>query len=308
VLGVLIFDTTLVSVSRLRRGRSIFQGGSDHTSHRLVRLGLSQPRAVLTLYLAAVALGAAAIFITRWPPLLANLAFAGLVAAGLALLAFFDRVEPALSGDPPLALLPGGGGLAEAARAAAELSREVVLLLAPRRVAGEVRPSREEVAEALAALAEDPPAARRLLAGGLAEAWWEDLNTLNRVLRLNGVAWSVLAEPLADLPAPDAGWELDGQTAPEVLAAVKKAQLVLLGPGDPAVNLAPLLAAPGMRAALRGARGPRLFAGPAAAQAAVEAWLGEPTPATSGARLALEMHNRLLRQAAGQAKTGHAAG
>src|SRR5258708_26822199 len=68
VLGVLIFDTVLVSLSRLRRRRSIFEGGSDHTSHRLVQIGLSQPRAVLTLYITATALGLAAIFIARAPP------------------------------------------------------------------------------------------------------------------------------------------------------------------------------------------------------------------------------------------------
>ncbi len=33
------------------------QGGKDHTSHRLVSLGLSQRAAVLTLYAVSVALG-----------------------------------------------------------------------------------------------------------------------------------------------------------------------------------------------------------------------------------------------------------
>ena len=50
--GVAIFDTTLVMVSRLAHRRSPFQGGQDHTSHRLVRLGMSVPVAVTTIYAA----------------------------------------------------------------------------------------------------------------------------------------------------------------------------------------------------------------------------------------------------------------
>ncbi len=49
VLIIPIFDTALVSFTRLQTGRSIAQGGRDHTSHRLVLLGLSEERAVLTL-------------------------------------------------------------------------------------------------------------------------------------------------------------------------------------------------------------------------------------------------------------------
>jgi hypothetical protein len=297
VLGVLIFDTTLVSLSRLRRGRSIFQGGSDHTSHRLAQLGMGQARAVLTLYLTAAALGLAAGFITRAPVAAANLAFAALLAAGGLALVFFERIEPRLAGDPPLVLIPGGGGLAEAVRAALPLSQDVVLLLAPRRVAGVVQPARGEVVEAVAALAEDPAAVRRLLAGGLGEDWWRDLNGLNAALRLKGVVWALSAEPADELPAPspDAVWP--GLAQPEAAAALARARLILLGPGDPAINLAPVLFAPGVRAALLAARGERLWVGPEAAQAQLAAWLGAPT------RWQRDVQAALLRQAAGQAKT-----
>ncbi|MGH7804169.1 MAG: hypothetical protein ACREQJ_07455 [Candidatus Binatia bacterium] len=61
-LLVPILDTSLVTITRVLRGRSIAQGGRDHSSHRLVRLGLSEPDAVKLLWgLAAVAGGAAAI-------------------------------------------------------------------------------------------------------------------------------------------------------------------------------------------------------------------------------------------------------
>ncbi len=50
ILAVPIFDTLTVAWLRTRHGRSIFQGGRDHASHRLVALGVSERRAVLLLY------------------------------------------------------------------------------------------------------------------------------------------------------------------------------------------------------------------------------------------------------------------
>lgn len=49
-LATPIFDTFFVSVVRLMHARPISQGGRDHTSHRLVLLGLSERRAVMWLY------------------------------------------------------------------------------------------------------------------------------------------------------------------------------------------------------------------------------------------------------------------
>ncbi|MGH7341508.1 MAG: glycosyltransferase family 4 protein, partial [Candidatus Rokuibacteriota bacterium] len=50
VLAVPIFDTTLVTFVRAAAGRSLARGGRDHSSHRLVLLGLSERQATLTLY------------------------------------------------------------------------------------------------------------------------------------------------------------------------------------------------------------------------------------------------------------------
>lgn len=50
LMAIPIMDTTLVVIKRLAAGRRIDQGGRDHTSHRLVTLGLSEKKAVLTLY------------------------------------------------------------------------------------------------------------------------------------------------------------------------------------------------------------------------------------------------------------------
>ena len=56
ILMIPILDTTLVTISRVLSGRSASQGGRDHSSHRLVAIGLSERRAVAVLWgLAALA-------------------------------------------------------------------------------------------------------------------------------------------------------------------------------------------------------------------------------------------------------------
>ncbi len=65
VLGIPVLDTTLICVSRARRGMNpLTSPGKDHISHRLVALGLSQRQAVLALYLAAVVLGRVALLVS----------------------------------------------------------------------------------------------------------------------------------------------------------------------------------------------------------------------------------------------------
>jgi UDP-GlcNAc:undecaprenyl-phosphate GlcNAc-1-phosphate transferase len=58
ILAVPILDTTLVTIVRLFEGRPIYQGGRDHTSHRLVYHGLTDRRAVILLATISAALGA----------------------------------------------------------------------------------------------------------------------------------------------------------------------------------------------------------------------------------------------------------
>jgi UDP-GlcNAc:undecaprenyl-phosphate GlcNAc-1-phosphate transferase len=57
VCSVAVFDTGLVTISRLGRGLSPFLGGQDHLSHRLVKLGLSVPVAVGSIYFGAIGIG-----------------------------------------------------------------------------------------------------------------------------------------------------------------------------------------------------------------------------------------------------------
>ena len=61
VLAVPILDTTLVTVRRTIERRPVTQGGTDHSSHRLVYYGLSEQQAVAALTLLALLLGATAL-------------------------------------------------------------------------------------------------------------------------------------------------------------------------------------------------------------------------------------------------------
>jgi UDP-GlcNAc:undecaprenyl-phosphate/decaprenyl-phosphate GlcNAc-1-phosphate transferase len=63
ILFVPIFDTTFVTILRKLWGRKASQGGRDHTSHRLVALGLSERNAVLMLYGFAILAGALALLV-----------------------------------------------------------------------------------------------------------------------------------------------------------------------------------------------------------------------------------------------------
>ena len=65
ILGVTIFDTTLVTISRSRRGLLPFATpGKDHAAHRLSNLGLGHRGAVLTLYLLGAIGGGAAVLVS----------------------------------------------------------------------------------------------------------------------------------------------------------------------------------------------------------------------------------------------------
>jgi UDP-GlcNAc:undecaprenyl-phosphate GlcNAc-1-phosphate transferase len=65
VLGATVFDTTLVTISRGRRGLIPFTTpGKDHAAHRLANLGLGQRGAVLAMYLIGAFSGSLAILVS----------------------------------------------------------------------------------------------------------------------------------------------------------------------------------------------------------------------------------------------------
>jgi len=79
VLLIPIFDTTLVTLSRWGSGRRVSEGGRDHSSHRLVAIGLSERRAVALLWTLAAVGGALGIgvgtFGQKWTVLLVASSF-----------------------------------------------------------------------------------------------------------------------------------------------------------------------------------------------------------------------------------------
>jgi UDP-GlcNAc:undecaprenyl-phosphate GlcNAc-1-phosphate transferase len=64
LLAIPILDTTVAVISRLRRGVSPFQGGKDHLSHRLIRLGLSRKVTAALLWSLSAIFSAIAIIIS----------------------------------------------------------------------------------------------------------------------------------------------------------------------------------------------------------------------------------------------------
>jgi UDP-GlcNAc:undecaprenyl-phosphate GlcNAc-1-phosphate transferase len=89
VLGVPIFDTTLVFVSRIRRKVNPFTtAGKDHTSHRLVNSGMTNREVVFFLYLVGCTLGLLAIFVMQ-----ANIFEAYTMGGAVVILAVFALVH-----------------------------------------------------------------------------------------------------------------------------------------------------------------------------------------------------------------------
>lgn len=63
ILFIPILDTAFVSFMRKLFSRSIFQGGRDHSSHRMVAIGFSEKKAVIVLYIFAAFSGLLALCI-----------------------------------------------------------------------------------------------------------------------------------------------------------------------------------------------------------------------------------------------------
>ena len=94
ILGLPLFDTTLVIISRLRRHLNpLTTPGKDHVSHRLVAMGYTRREAVLICYLICAGLGVVALFVTQ-ATILEGYIVGGIVAlVGVAALWWLERVE-----------------------------------------------------------------------------------------------------------------------------------------------------------------------------------------------------------------------
>jgi UDP-GlcNAc:undecaprenyl-phosphate/decaprenyl-phosphate GlcNAc-1-phosphate transferase len=87
ILSIPIFDTAVVTLTRVFSGRRLFQGGVDHPSHRLVVLGLAERQAVLALWGFSGLSAAAALIASRlgtWT----GLVLGGVLVCGFTALGF----------------------------------------------------------------------------------------------------------------------------------------------------------------------------------------------------------------------------
>jgi len=64
LLAIPILDTCVAVFSRLRRGISPLQGGKDHLSHRLIRLGISRKLTAISLWILSIVFGLFAVIIS----------------------------------------------------------------------------------------------------------------------------------------------------------------------------------------------------------------------------------------------------
>jgi len=105
VLMLPIFDTALVTVARIMSGRPPMLGGRDHSSHRLVAIGLSERKAVFLLWALAAAGGAIGLVVRNvtggWTLVVGGLfvVLTGLFAVYLSRVRVYDDKAPVSSGN-----------------------------------------------------------------------------------------------------------------------------------------------------------------------------------------------------------------
>jgi UDP-GlcNAc:undecaprenyl-phosphate GlcNAc-1-phosphate transferase len=91
LVGMPIFDTSLVVYSRIRRGLPVYKANLDHTYHRLVAFGVDGQRAVLIIHVTAVLLSLVAFVTFYLPPVIANTVFGMLLFAGIVTIFLLER-------------------------------------------------------------------------------------------------------------------------------------------------------------------------------------------------------------------------
>lgn len=264
VLGVPIFDTVLVVVSRWRRGASWWKGGMDHTSHRLVQLGLSHRRVVLALYVITVTLGLASVLIAYVAtPLIAWLLVGGMTCLGMLLLYVLEELwstgeEGRLKPDMCITVIGGGKEFMPVLEAAVAIGRKVAVVLTPVKASStrwrEISP--DLLLDFAVCLAEHPGPVGRLLQqdGTLREGdLLERATVINSAFRLQG-------RLLVNIQ--DSGVSKSSATAGEdVLKSFHATDLVVIG-GDMVENVIPTLVLPEVSRALRRSKRPRVLVHP----------------------------------------------
>jgi UDP-GlcNAc:undecaprenyl-phosphate GlcNAc-1-phosphate transferase len=117
-IGVPIFDTVMVTASRVAARRSPAEGGTDHASHRLLARGLTVRQSAAFLWGAQAVLGVLAVVSSQASEPLAAALITVFVAGGIASLVVFLRMEP---WRPPWQLRASGEVVVAVERAMAAL-------------------------------------------------------------------------------------------------------------------------------------------------------------------------------------------
>lgn len=92
LMALPILDTTVAVASRIYRRVSPFQGGRDHLSHRLIRIGLDRRVVAFILWFTAAFFGTLALAIYHWPLSYGYQLMALAVLLWISLLIFFLRI------------------------------------------------------------------------------------------------------------------------------------------------------------------------------------------------------------------------
>ena len=256
VLGVPAFDTLLVVVSRVRRGKPWWQGGIDHTSHRMVQLGLSHRRTIIALYLATAIFGLLAVVIVYLASVMVVwLLVGGTLLLGLGLIYGMEILwdgmrESSLKADINITVIGGGEEFLPALQAVATVAKSVAVVLTPVAVDAEKPSGWKEVswkrmAEFAVRVADHPGSVRRILKTTDSldvDDLRESAAIMNAALRLRGQLFLNLA----------------GAASAEVLRAIRETDLIVVG-GELSENVMPTLALPEVGRALARVKCPRVL-------------------------------------------------
>jgi UDP-GlcNAc:undecaprenyl-phosphate GlcNAc-1-phosphate transferase len=251
VLGLPIFDTTLVTLSRLRRRVSVAQGGADHTSHRMARLGLSHRRVVVSLYFVGIALGVIAAIMSASPPVYANVTLGVMAVVALVVIFILEEAyrQPSTSpfrSDLRVVFIGGGEEMLPLLKGAMDVSQRVTMLITP----GENEISAARLKECINILADYPQSVGSVLAtmnpsGSLTEM----VKLWDEAFRLKGRMAITAAPESAASPSEAA------------INAIRKCDLILIG-GDLKENVLPTLQIGGIADLLRRSKRARVLAHP----------------------------------------------
>jgi UDP-GlcNAc:undecaprenyl-phosphate GlcNAc-1-phosphate transferase len=126
VLAVPLYDTGVVLLLRVLRGKSPFIGDTNHFSHRLVARGMSQRTAVLCIYLVTAATSMAAILLPHVRSTFGAMLIFAQTLLVLGVVALLEQHPlPTLAPSPGM---PGEGGGEGRRRSRAERDEELAAI------------------------------------------------------------------------------------------------------------------------------------------------------------------------------------